>query len=82
MKAVKFKEANVDFAKGQDEYHTLPALRFGDKNDTIVTCYSLTLTERLKVLFTGKIWMSEINFNRSLTPRYFSVNQKDVFTTE
>lgn len=80
MKAIKFKDANVDFAKGQDEYLTLPALRLGDSNDTIVTCYKLSFWERLKVLFTGIIWMSEMNFNKPLTPRYFSINRKDVYS--
>lgn len=80
MKAIKFKDANVDFAKGQDEYLTLPALRIGDENDTIITCYKLSFKERLRVLFKGVIWMSEMNFNRALTPRYFSTKQSEMYT--
>lgn len=81
MRAIKFKDANVDFAKNQDEYHTLPALRIGDDNDTIITCYKLTFWERFRVLFKGRIWMSELNFNRSLTPRMFSTKNTDLYTT-
>lgn len=80
MEAIKFKHSNVEFAKDQDQYKTLPALRIGDSKDTIITCYKLSLKERLKLLFTGRIWMSELNFNRTLTPRSLSVNRKDVYT--
>lgn len=80
MNAIKFKHSNVEFAKDQDEYHTLPALRLGDEHDTIVTCWGLSFKERLRILFTGRIWMSEMNFKRPLTPRYFSTKQNDVFT--
>ncbi|RDY57695.1 hypothetical protein [Flagellimonas nanhaiensis] len=80
MKAIKFEDVNVEFAKDQEEYTSLPALRIGDDHDTIVTCWKLTLWERIKLLFQGHFWMSEMNFNRALTPRYFSVNRKDVYT--
>lgn len=82
MKSVKFKDANVTFAENQDEYNQLPALRLYDKNDTIITCVGLSFKERLKVLFTGRIWMSEMNFRRALTPRFFSVDQDEVYTKE
>lgn len=80
MKAINFKDANIEFAKDQKQYNSLPALRIGDENDTIVTCWRLTFFERLKILFTGRIWMSEMNFNRPLTPRYFSVKRDNVYT--
>ena len=78
MKATNFKEANVNFAEGQDEYHTLPGLRRYDKNDTIITCYNLSIIERLRLLFMGRVWMCEMNFYRDLTPRYFSTKKNDV----
>lgn len=82
MKAIKFKHANVNFAENQNEYKTLPALRFGDENDTIVTCWGLSFRERLKILFTGKLWMIELNFKRSLTPRRLTVKRKEAYTTK
>jgi len=72
----------MNFAENQDEYLTLPALRIGNATDTVITCQSLSIKERLKVLFTGRIWMSELNFYKPLTPRYFSVNKKDMFDTK
>ena len=35
MEAIKFKECNVDFAKNQEEYKTLPA--FADTKNGVVT---------------------------------------------
>lgn len=80
MKAINFEDANVNFAEKQDEYSTLPALRIGDEDDTIITCWGLSFKERVRVLFTGKIWMSELNFRRPLTPRYFSVDKNEMYT--
>lgn len=80
MKAIKFKDANINVAESQDEYNTLPALKLNDDCDTTITCYSLTIWERIKVLFQGHIWMSEMNFNRPMTPRYFSVCRKEVYS--
>ena len=51
MEAIKFKECNVDFAKNQEEYKTLPA--FADrKNGVVTTCYKLSLKDSIKIIFT------------------------------
>jgi len=31
------------------------------------------------LLFTGRIWMSEMNFHNNLTPRFFSTKRKEVY---
>lgn len=80
MKAAEFKHQNTVFGEGQSEYKPLPALRLGDRNDTIITCYRLSWKERLQVLFTGRIWMSEMNFRRPLTPRYLTAFRDEVYT--
>ena len=77
MEAIKFKECNVDFAKNQEEYNTLPA--FADrKNGVVTTCYKLSLKDLIKIIFTRKIWLSLLTFNKPLTPQLLSVNKKDV----
>ena len=77
MEAIKFKECNVDFAKNQEEYKTLPA--FADtKNGVVTTCYKLSLKDLIKIIFTRKIWLSLLTFNKPLTPQLLSVNKKDV----
>ena len=82
MKAIEFKEQNSQIAKDQDKYLTLPSFRAKDDNGTMITCNYLSFKERLKVLFTGKIWMSEWTFNKPITPRSFHVNKWDVLDKE
>lgn len=81
MKPIEFKEQNVVFAKDQPEYLPLPAFKNDSPQGEVVFCQCLTLKERIKVLFTGKIWVSLLTFNKPLTPSFLSVNKSDVLTT-
>ena len=53
MKPIKFKEQNIIYAKDQKEYNSLPAFRYDDGE--VISCWRLSLKERIKVLFKGKI---------------------------
>ena len=66
MEVVKFNECNVTYAQDQPEYLPLPAFR--SKEGEVVSCWSLSFFDRLKVLLTGKIWLSVLTFNRQLQP--------------
>lgn len=79
MTPAKFKHQNVVFAENQPEYMPLPALKLFDPQGTVVTCWKLSFTERIKLLFTGRVWLSLLTFNQPLTPSYMSVNRKDVY---
>ena len=76
MENIKFKECNVEIAKNQPEYKTLQAFR--DDRVTI-TCYKLSFRERIKILFTGLLWLGQMNFGRALQPQLPTVNKKDLF---
>jgi hypothetical protein len=39
----------------------------------------LTFRERLRLLFTGKLWCSLLTFNKPLTPSFFSTKKADLF---
>ena len=80
MKPIEFKQQNVIFAKDQAEYQPLPALRITSLKGEVISCWGLSFKERIKVLFTGKIWMSLMSFNKPLTPSYLSVNRKEVYS--
>lgn len=80
MKPVKFKHQNVEFAKDQDEYNTLPALRIDSPQGEVISCWKVSFKERIKVLFFGRVWLSLMSFNKPLTPSYMSVNRKDVYS--
>lgn len=80
MKPVEFKHQNSVFAKDQPEYIPLPALKIDSPRGEVVSCWKMSFSERLKVIFTGMVWMSLVSFNRPLTPSYLSVNRKDVYS--
>ena len=80
MKPIEFKDQNVVFAKDQPEYQPLPALRLSTPEGEVISCWKMSFKERLKVLFTGKVWLSLMSFNKPLTPSFMSVNRKDVYS--
>lgn len=69
MKAAKFNECNLTFAKDQPEYNQLPAHHTRNDSGQIVFCWQLTFRERLKLLFTGKLWHSVLTFYQPLQPQ-------------
>lgn len=78
MKPVKFKESNAVYAKDQKEYLPLPAFKYDTKEGEVVSCWNLSLMERLRVLFTGRLWVSLMTFNKPLTPSFFTTKKSDV----
>jgi hypothetical protein len=79
MKPTTFKHQNTVYAKDQPEYIPLPALKIESPNGEVVSCWKLSLSERLQVLFTGRVWLSLSTFNKPLTPSFMAVNRKEVF---
>lgn len=79
MKPIEFKGQNTIFAKDQPEYQPLPALKLKTPEGDVISCWELSLKERIKLLFTGKLWVSLLSFNKPLTPSYFTVNRKELF---
>lgn len=82
MKAIPFKEQNTEIAKDQEQYLTLPAFKVNDEQGTMVTCNYLSFWERIRVLFTGKIWLCELTFNKPITPRSFYTKKWDILDKE
>jgi hypothetical protein len=79
MKIKEFKEHNVVFAKNQPAYKPLPALALNNETGQVVSCWGLSFSERLRVLFTGRIWVSLLSFGKPLTPQYLSTKKSDHF---
>ncbi len=79
MKPIPFEGQNTVIAKDQKEYVPLPALRFNDEQGNLVFCSYLSPRERLKVLFTGRIWVCLLTFNKPVTPSFLTVNRDEVF---
>lgn len=77
MKPINFKESNVTFAKDQPEYLPLPAWR--DNEGRVITCWKLSIKERIIILFKGVLWHDTLTFNKPLQPVMFHVVKKEVF---
>lgn len=68
MKPIKFKEMNCTYAESQPEYSPFPLSAYKSKNGEVVSLWKLTLRERIKILLTGKLWISCLAFNKTLRP--------------
>jgi len=74
MKAVKFKNSNVIFAKDQPQYLQLPAWRNeNDPQGFVVTCYKLNFWECLHVLIFRRVYFATVTFRKPLQPQRPSV---------
>jgi hypothetical protein len=56
----------TEYAKGQDEYLTLPAFR--QEDGTVLTRWRLTWKERLHIFLRGDLYLFTLTFNRPLQP--------------
>lgn len=81
MTPIQFPEANVTFAKDQPEYMPLPAFKNDSPQGEVISCWQLSFRERLRILFTGKLWVCLLTFNKPLTPSAFSTKKSDMLTT-
>lgn len=71
MKPIAFKEQNCVYAENQPEYLPLPARK---TDGQVISCWGLTLRERLKVLLTGRVWYSVLTFGKPLQPQHPQVD--------
>jgi len=78
MKPIKFKEQNVIYAENQPEYLPLPALKVKSDKGEIISCWQLSFIERLRLLFTGKLWVCLLSFNKPLTPSFFTTQKSEL----
>jgi hypothetical protein len=69
MKPIRFEGWNTSFADEQPEYQSLPGhLREGTEGE-FISCWKMSFFERLKVLFTGRVFLSVWTFNQPLQPQ-------------
>ena len=66
MEAIKFKGYNVTLAENQDEYLSLPVHRADD--GTLTSCWKLSWFERMKVAFSGTVFLQVLTFNTPPQP--------------
>lgn len=68
MKPSDFSQRNAVFGEGQPEYIPLPGYRKPGVEGRVITLWRGTWRERLKFLFTGELWLSQLTFNVHLQP--------------
>lgn len=82
MKPIKFPEHNVVYAENQEEYIPLPAFKADTPEGEVVSCWKLSFRERLRILFTGKLWVMIMTFNNPLTPSLFTTKKGEVLVVD
>jgi hypothetical protein len=68
--------SEIVFAKEQPQYIPLPALKFED--GLVVTRWSLSLWERIQVLFGGSVYLGLLTNNKPLQPIKMSTSVQEV----
>lgn len=58
-------------AKDQPQYIPLPVahVHYSDGVRSMISCYRLTWRERLRILFSGKVWWEQLTFGQPLQPQ-------------
>jgi hypothetical protein len=79
MKPISFPEQNITFAADQTEYQPLPAFLGSTFEGQAITCWGLTWRERIRLLFTGRLWLQMLTFHRPLTPVFLTTEKADIF---
>ena len=75
MQPIKFKEANTTLAENQPEYLPLPVYYNNTEPEgRMISCWQLTWRERVKLLFTGKLWFTQLTFHQQLQPQLPAVD--------
>lgn len=68
MIPVRFPEANLVLAAGQDEYEPISCYRFGDEQGRIVCCFRLSDAELEEIARTRTLWVQQLTFDRGFQP--------------
>ena len=72
MHPTEFSQQNIVFAKDQPEYLPLPAFVVESAERPVTSCWGMTWRERLRVLFTGRVYFTQLTFGAPLQPQIAS----------
>lgn len=78
MNLIEFPEQTVVIAKDQPQYNPLPAYQFRDEQGRIACCWALTWKERLRLLWTGRLWHQVLTFDQPLQPQLLTVEKPEM----
>lgn len=66
-----FEELETVLAKNQPEYQPLPVIWCHDDTGTVISKWKLTWKERIRLFFTGELYLSQLTFFPTPTERKF-----------
>ncbi len=78
MSPVGFPEAKYVLAKDQPQYLPLAVVMAAD--GTVASCWRLTFWERVKLLWTGRVWVEVMTFHNGFPPIKPSIDRPDFST--
>lgn len=73
MKIVEFKGSNAVYGANQPQYLPLIAHKDGSEEGIVTSCWRLSWWERIKLLFTGRIWHQQWTYNQPFRPTRLQV---------
>jgi hypothetical protein len=71
-----FSGSNLVLGKGQPEYLPLPAHR--NASGMVTTCWKLTLAQRVRLLFSGTVWMETLTCGHPFQPQMLTLQKPDL----
>jgi len=77
MEAIQFQGQNLILAESQEQYNPLPVCYEGPPQGAMTACFKATWKERLKILFFGKIFVSQYTFGNSFHPINITTTWKE-----
>ncbi len=81
MNPIKFKECNTLYAKDQPRYKNFPLYRTENDEGRVIGCWYLSFRERIRILFTGRIWHSMLTFHEPLQPQRLTTRKRDLIAS-
>ena len=70
MEPVTFEGSNTICGADQPEYLPLPCKRV---DNGLMSCWKMSFKERIKVLFTGKVYSTLLTFGKAIQPQKLEV---------
>ena len=66
MNPIPFPEQNHILAEDQPQYRNYPVYR--SETGLVAGCWKGSAWDRIRFLFTGKMWLTQLTFNTPLQP--------------
>jgi hypothetical protein len=75
VKLTSFPEQNGVLAKSQPQYIPMPVHFTNDQDGRMICCWRLTFFERIRILFSGKVWHQVLTFHQPLQPQLLTISK-------